>query len=58
MSVVVPRDLLELTYDALLAIRRLGYPLDPNWPAHADEAFERLGGILWPDEQHSRGPVE
>lgn len=44
-----PRPLLELAYKALDAIQRLGYPLDPNWPKEADEAYERIGQLLWPD---------
>ncbi|HEY1119912.1 MAG TPA: hypothetical protein VGE43_19510 [Acidimicrobiales bacterium] len=47
-------ELLRLAYTALNSIRRLGYPLDENWPAEADEAYDRIGEHLWPSVGSAR----
>lgn len=46
--------LLNLAYSALSAIKRLGFPLDDTWPEIADEAYDKLGDHLWPDDYAGR----
>lgn len=42
-------DALHRTYGALSAIIRLGYSMNDDWPSNADEAFEAVGRVLYPD---------